>query len=1116
MTVATAGLDRDSLAAILSDADPAAVLVPPRILRRVIKLACALTGPGLQVPHRKCLVIGRDALLRIVARHELGVPPERELPETLLLLAEMDAARLAALRPDEALRKYWRLLFHARVHAEFARRRADGKLTDADVRQRLARIGRTDLDAAAAVLRQEHLLLPPAGLAEIYEEFAALYLELRHFEPQLLPLYFPLVRFEAIERVLAEDIDAAALRARTRPEGVSETAAVAEALGIRTIPTDAEAGFAPPDSATFERLLKAAGRSRRRGNLVRAALRAERAARVGSVEQQAVARRVAAADLDHLMTRLQKALGLLPAEATIWRQTIAALLVPAARGLWTVEGRFLYDLQKICLDDEREVYAVDLVEWAVTWFRRPLRRHLPHQRLVLVLKHLRRAAGRLPSVRLPADLREQFHGLLHAAVRRGEERTRERFRPAVRSALDEVGLTGTRKAECVSRDKLVEELLDRVVERDLLTMSDLRDAVARNRVKLPDLKNPGEFFLGDKLIRANRALARHLDGVYRRGEIYLRWLQRFSSAGFGTRVGRFLTLFVALPFGGAFALVEMYKEVRHLLVGRHAHPELDAAGQAERHAHHLLQDLAPTAVVGLFLLGMLHVPPFRKAVIHGVALAWHGVRALLVDLPAVVLHLPLVRRILQSRPYLLLYLFVLKPLTFAAPVGLTLFLAGYDPAYALGGGAAVFIGTCLLLNSPLGSHVEELLADRLVRAWQLLRRDVLPGLYYLIVTVFRLLTERLERLMYAVDEWLRFRTGDSQLSATVKPVLGLAWFVVAYTVRAVINLFVEPTFNPVKHFPVVTVAAKLLFPFFLVLGPAITAAVTPVLGAWLAPILAGTVLFFMPGFAGFMVWEFKENWRLYAANQPETLRPEMVGSHGETVLRLLRPGFHSGTVPKLYAKLRHGAGKKARKQEEALHHVAGELTRFVERDLLALLERSPRWGCGLRLRPGELELGTNRIRIELRCRDVTDPPLCIDIDEQAGYLLAGVEKVGWLPRLAGEERRTLADALAGLYHLAGVGLVREEVEALLPAGTSYGVTDAGLVVWSALAPGDEVVYPLKPGAAAAPGNGWPALEADRLLFSCRPIRWADWLEVWERKGADKPLAGFDLPGGGSP
>ena len=61
----------------------------------------------------------------------------------------------------------------------------------------------------------------------------------------------------------------------------------------------------------------------------------------------------------------------------------------------------------------------------------------------------------------------------------------------------------------------------------------------------------------------------------------------------------------------------------------------------------------------------------------------------------------------------------------------------------------------------------------------------------------------------------------------------------------------------------------------------------PPVPAWLAGRAAGVVLFFIPGFAGFLVWELKENWRLYAASQPATLRPEVVGSHGETVRRLL-------------------------------------------------------------------------------------------------------------------------------------------------------------------------------------------------------------------------------------
>ena len=37
-------------------------------------------------------------------------------------------------------------------------------------------------------------------------------------------------------------------------------------------------------------------------------------------------------------------------------------------------------------------------------------------------------------------------------------------------------------------------------------------------------------------------------------------------------------------------------------------------------------------------------------------------------------------------------------------------------------------------------------------------------------------------------------------------------FAVAYVLRLYVNLFIEPTFNPLKHFPTVTVAAKIMCP----------------------------------------------------------------------------------------------------------------------------------------------------------------------------------------------------------------------------------------------------------------------------------------------------------------
>ena len=57
-----APLDCAELGRLLAAADPAAVLVPPRLLHRVIKQHRRLPGLGLQVPHRKTYVLDREAL----------------------------------------------------------------------------------------------------------------------------------------------------------------------------------------------------------------------------------------------------------------------------------------------------------------------------------------------------------------------------------------------------------------------------------------------------------------------------------------------------------------------------------------------------------------------------------------------------------------------------------------------------------------------------------------------------------------------------------------------------------------------------------------------------------------------------------------------------------------------------------------------------------------------------------------------------------------------------------------------------------------------------------------------------------------------------------------------
>ena len=78
----------------------------------------------------------------------------------------------------------------------------DGESAEA-VRARVLRIGPGVFDEARAILRHEDYLLPPRDPWIVYREFAAVYLELKHFAARLLPAYFPSVHEpEVVDRAL--------------------------------------------------------------------------------------------------------------------------------------------------------------------------------------------------------------------------------------------------------------------------------------------------------------------------------------------------------------------------------------------------------------------------------------------------------------------------------------------------------------------------------------------------------------------------------------------------------------------------------------------------------------------------------------------------------------------------------------------------------------------------------------------------------------------------------------------------------------------------------------------------------------------------------------------------
>jgi hypothetical protein len=165
----------------------------------------------------------------------------------------------------------------------------------------------------------------------------------------------------------------------------------------------------------------------------------------------------------------------------------------------------------------------------------------------------------------------------------------------------------------------------------------------------------------------------------------------------------------------------------------------------------------------------------------------------------------------------------------------------------------------------------------------------------------------------------------------------------------------------------------------------------------------------------------KENWRLYRANRPRFLRPVIIGHHGETLRRLIRPGFHSGTVPKLYAKLRKTSRnerwKTFRKYRDSLDHAEEAVRHFVEREFVALLQASPHW-AGRKLEVGAVHLSTNTIGVELNAPDQASSPAWIDFTVQAGLMHAALVEPGWVKSLDAAARQVFDRALCGLFKLA--------------------------------------------------------------------------------------------------
>ena len=153
-----------------------------------------------------------------------------------------------------------------------------------------------------------------------------------------------------------------------------------------------------------------------------------------------------------------------------------------------------------------------------------------------------------------------------------------------------------------------------------------------------------------------------------------------------------------------------------------------------------------------------------------------------------------------------------------------------------------------------------------------------------------------------------------------------------------------------------------------------------------------------------------------------------LGHHGETMRGLLRLGFHSGTVPRLYKKLRAAVQRaersrrppRAGKLTQGLADVAHAVENFARRELVPLLRSAGSWD-GLTPRVAGVRVAVQSIWLDLDVPELGRPALRLAFAHRDGQVLARVAEPGWLGRLQGDQRAVFDVAVGGFAALGSAG-----------------------------------------------------------------------------------------------
>lgn len=999
----------------------------------------------------------------------------------ILLLAKVESEMPGKFNTEQRNILYWRRIFHAEVKLKFFELKEQGLLSSTKIENKIKTIGRTVFSEALMVLEQEHKIFPEQDITDKYISFAACFAEIYRFSENLLTNYFPSIKdYESLLLIIKDDVSEDVIFQETRLTGTQN-------------PHPTPETHAEESSEYFKRLSEQAEKESLLNNATESAILWTQANRVAPAELSPDTLEKAHREIRKLVKRLQSAINFNSNDFQNWESALLPLLDKADQGSFPVEARLLTELQSACEDYEQEIYRIDILSWAMSLGKKSMKRPLRFQRLIKIHQRLKEASLNAITTRLAFADRKKLETLLQLVWKQNEKKLRNEIRPIIENNLQLVGLKGEGAFGEIARRRLVEEFLDLIIEQGYLNYSELRDMISRNHLKLEDVRDASSFFKGDALLTLDENLSIQLDGIYRRSDFYLRWLEKSTALNFGTATGRTLTKFLTLPFGGSFLLIESADLINDKISGERI-PDLT-------------RTLAFIAL-GIFLFGIINNLSFRTFVFEVLLFFWKTAKFIFYKIPSALLTWNPFLSIWKSLPVQVIYSLILKPLVFTEAIAL--WLPKSYPYHV--GEIVLFIGFTLLLNSRPGRLLSEFAISGVMTLGKLIQDGLISILFTIILQSFKKTIEGLEFVLQWVNDWLRLRGRAKPWQIALRGILGLLWSPIAFFLRFYTVVLIEPGINPIK-FPISSVAAKFTYPIIIPLTPEIVQFFSPFIGDVLSNLFFGTTIWLMPNLFGFLFWETKENWGLYRANRPQSLRPMAVGTHGETIPQLLKLGFHSGTIPKLFMKLRKAEleavsrsdWRKARTLRLDLQTIKERLARFIERDLLIPMQQNNK-SFIKPLRVSEISLGLNRIEAEMTGMDDNGyASFKISLELVDKILMGSVSKPGGTLALNEHQNRCLSLGIAGLYKFAGIDISKEQVTSNLPSWVSdWKISEGNLVLFSENQ--STILVPINTGEPllklqvknlekACTLN---TLDAERLLFGRQPLTWQEWSEGWDR------------------